>query len=88
MNCVTRHAHKRWAYNLPGNPGMAGTGGRFGAGGGMTTWSRANAKTALAAGSITQAQFVSVMGFIATWEQEQKSAALSVLRASGDLAPA
>jgi hypothetical protein len=56
--------------------------------GNMTTWSRSNAKAALASGAITQSQFVSVLQFIATWEQEQKSAALSVLRASGDLAPA
>jgi hypothetical protein len=54
--------------------------------GNMTTWSRANAKAALASGAITQSQFVSVMGWIATWEQEQISAAKSVLRSTGDLA--
>jgi hypothetical protein len=56
--------------------------------GNMTTWSPASAKAALASGAITQSQFVSVMGWIATWEQEQISAARSVLRSTGDLAPA
>jgi hypothetical protein len=56
--------------------------------GNMTSWSRASAKAALASGAITQSQFVSVMSWIATWEQEQISAAKSVLRSTGDLAPA
>jgi hypothetical protein len=37
---------------------------------------------------ITQSQFISVMGWIATWEQEQISAAKSVLRSTGELVPA
>jgi hypothetical protein len=54
----------------------------------LTAIRRAAAKAALASGAITQGQFISVMGWINTWEQEQISAAKSVLRASGDLAPA
>jgi hypothetical protein len=56
--------------------------------GNATTWSRSSAKSALASGSLTQAQFISVMNFLANYEQEQVSAAKSVLRNTGDLAPA
>jgi hypothetical protein len=53
--------------------------------GNMTTWSRQSAKAALAGGAITQAQFVSVMGAIATWEQTQVNNARATLQATGDV---
>jgi hypothetical protein len=53
--------------------------------GNMTTWSRANAKAALASGAITQAQFISVMGWINTWEQTQINNARATLQATGDV---
>jgi hypothetical protein len=53
-----------------------------------TTWSRQSARVALANGTITQSQFVAVMQWITMTEQETVSAAKSVLRNSGDLAPA
>jgi hypothetical protein len=56
--------------------------------GNATAWSRASAKAALAAGSITAAQFVAVMNWINIWEQEQISLAKQTLRGTGDLAPA
>jgi hypothetical protein len=52
--------------------------------GNMTTWSRASAKAALASGAITQAQFVSIMQAIATWEQAQVNNARATLAATGD----
>jgi hypothetical protein len=44
--------------------------------GNMTTWSRYSARAALAAGSITYSQFVSVMNFLGTYEQEQRNQAI------------
>jgi hypothetical protein len=55
--------------------------------GSATTWCRASAKAALASGAITQSQFVSVMGWIAMWEQTQINNARSTLQATGDLGP-
>lgn len=56
--------------------------------GNATTWSRYSAESARAFGSITQAQYVSVMNAIGLWEQEQISSAKATLRATGDLGPA
>jgi hypothetical protein len=51
--------------------------------GNQTTWSRASAGVALANGQITQSQFVSVIGAIATWEQAQNGAAYDSIRGTG-----
>jgi hypothetical protein len=50
--------------------------------GNATTWSRASARAALGAGSITQAQYVAVMGAISSWEEAQNTNAKATLRAS------
>jgi hypothetical protein len=54
--------------------------------GNLTSWSRVSARAALAAGSITQSQFVSVMHFLTMIEQVQVTAAKDVLRAAGEIA--
>jgi hypothetical protein len=51
--------------------------------GNATTWSRASAKAALSSGAISQSQFVSVMGAIASWESAQNSAAYDSIRGTG-----
>jgi hypothetical protein len=53
--------------------------------GNATTWSRASARAALAAGGITQSQFVSVMQAIASWESSQNAAAYDSIRGTGML---
>jgi hypothetical protein len=55
--------------------------------GNSTTWSRASARVALANGSITQSQFVTVMQSITGWEQTQIDNARDTLRATGDTLP-
>jgi hypothetical protein len=47
------------------------TGATVAPAGNMTTWSRASAESARAAGTITQSQYVSVMNYLATWEETQ-----------------
>jgi hypothetical protein len=52
------------------------------------TWSHASANAALAAGSITASQFVSVMNFLTNYEQVQIQNTKDVLRNTVDNAPA
>jgi hypothetical protein len=51
------------------------------------TWSHASVEAARASGAITQAQYVAVKNFLATWEQTQIGNAKATLRATGDFAP-
>jgi hypothetical protein len=63
---------------LPGAPALTGN---------LGGWSRVAAIAALASGAIVQAQFVSLMQALASWESSQIQAAKDTLRATGDVAP-
>jgi hypothetical protein len=52
------------------------------------TWARASAEAARASAAITQSQYISVMNFLANYEQVQIQNAKDVLRGTGDNAPA